>query len=283
LNRPFEAEANWRRMLAIDETMAVAHQRLIYFYAMTLQRQKMIDQIHQAISVGSEPPEAYSYLILSNVLNFSDGLTVMTRGRANNPDDPTLEVAQAIYAAKKTAENEMATFGIQTVIPGDKSLLESCLSKYPDHPEILALNIEMAMLKGDDATVLRLLGQAAPEAESDSRFWRYRGWLLEKRGQHEAAVASLERALELNPFDWPSRWLLADVYRKLNQIENGDKQAQIAAMGKDLQEKIFEQRTARDLDDELLNQVHGYLTHLKVPGIRHALGRRLSLVEVSGP
>ena len=41
-----------------------------------------------------------------------------------------LEVAQAVYAAKKTVENLMPTFGIQTTIPGDKSLLKRCFRKF---------------------------------------------------------------------------------------------------------------------------------------------------------
>ena len=274
LNLPLEAEKNWKRMLSINERAGVAHQRLIYFYAMTLQRRKMVRQIKMAMKYGCEPPEAYSYLLMQNVLNFSDGFTLLTRWRSKYPDNEILEVAHAVYSAKKTADNGMATFGIQTVIPGDKTPLENALRKYPSNPELLALKIDLAIFEGDQAAVADLLARASTEAEQDSRFWRYRGWLLKERNKFEASAKSFEHAIEITPFEWQSRWLLADVYRHLNQPEKADKQSKIASVGKELQEKLFERPTARDVDAELIDMIYRYLLMIDAQDVLEALQRR---------
>ncbi|MBL4885992.1 MAG: hypothetical protein JKY95_15845 [Planctomycetaceae bacterium] len=274
LNLSLDAEENWKRMLTIDEKSAIAHQRLIYFYAMTLQRQKMVKQIQLAMKLTCEPPEAYSYLIMQNVLNFSDGLAMLTRWRSKYPENESLEVAQAVYSAKQTADNGMATFGIQTVSPGDKTLLNKTLKKYPSNLELLALKIDLAIFEGDTNAVVKLLTKASSDAENDSRFWRYRGWLLKKRGEYSPAAQSLEHAIKLNAFEWQSRLLLADAYRHLNMPEKSDKQSVIASQGKELQRKLFESPTARDVNAELIDNIYEYLLLLDAPEALAALQQR---------
>lgn len=275
LNRPLEAEACWLRMLDINARATVPRQRLIYFYALTLQRDKLRMQIETAMQLGCEPPEAYSYLMMLNALNFSDGLTVLTKWRRAVPEDEALEVAQAVYAAKKTADKALATFGIQTIIPGNRSLLDRCRQKYPDNVEVLALLIEFAMFEGAVEDVAELLAQSGESAEEDSRFWRYRGWLLSELNRFEEAEQSLRRALELLPYDWQSRWLLADVLRKLQKTAEAETISQQALRGKDLQTKLFERPNARNLSDELAEEIYEYLDSLGPNLALAALERRI--------
>jgi tetratricopeptide (TPR) repeat protein len=275
LNRPLDAEATWKRMLKIDETADVAHQRLIYFYAMTLQRQKMLGHIHRTMKLGRESLESYSYLIMANSLNFSDGLTKLSLWRRSAPDDETLEVAQSVYAAKKTVDNGMATFGIQTIAAGDRTLLENCLKKYPSNPEALALQIEFSIYQGNANDVVKLMSQASESAESDSRFWRYRGWLLAQQNMHEEAAEALEHSLKLHPFEWPARLLLADVYRKLGKSDLTEFHAELASKGKNLQDKLFERPTARDVDETLFREIHDYCREMGASSVVEAIERRV--------
>ncbi len=277
LNRPLDAEATWKRMLKIDETADVAHQRLIYFYAMTLQRQKMLRHIHRTMELGRESLESYSYLVMANSLNFSDGLTKLSLWRRSAPDDETLEVAQAVYAAKKTVDKAMATFGIQTIAPGDRTLLENCLKKYPSNPEALALQIEFKIYQGNANDVVKLMTQASESAESDSRFWRYRGWLLAQQNMHEKAGEALEHSLKLHPFEWPARLLLADVYRKLGKSDLADLHAKLASKGKDLQDKLFERPTARDVDEALFLEIHDYCREMGAWAVVKAIEQRVHI------
>lgn len=275
LNRPLDAEATWQRILQIEESADVAHQRLIYYYAMTLQRQKMLKHIYRTMELGRESLESYSYLVMANSLNFSDGLRKLTLWRRAAANDESLEVAQAVYAAKKTADNGIATFGIQTIAPGDKTLLDNCLKKYPSNPEVLALKIEFAIFEGKTNDVIRLMTQASGSAEKDSRFWRYRGWLLAQQNLHEESAEALTHALKLNPFEWQARLLLADVYRKLGNSELTTFHAQLASQGKNLQEKIFERPTAKDIDEPLFREIHDYCRKMDASTVVEAIERRL--------
>ncbi|MFG0335266.1 MAG: hypothetical protein ACF8TS_18055, partial [Maioricimonas sp. JB049] len=254
LNRPFDAEATWRRMVQIAPNANLPRQRLIYFYAMTLQRRKLIESIDAAIQAGCEPPEAYVYLVMLNTLNFSDGLKLVTRWRRNDPNNEILQVAQAIYAARMTPDNSIATFGIKTVMPGDRHLLLKCLETYPENLELLAAELQLAMFNGEESRVRQLLSQASIDAERDSRFWSARGWLLNRRGQNEQAAAALERALQLVPTAWQARWLLASVYRELDRPRDAETMSRIAALGKDLEGDLLERPNARDLTPELVQR-----------------------------
>ena len=276
LNRPFEAVATWQRMLKINPAAGRAHQRLIYFYAMTLQRERMLSQIDDSMQAGCEPPEAYTYLLMANAINFSDGLVKTTRWRISAMDDENLEVAQAVYAAKKTAEDGIATFGVQTVIPGETELLDRCLEKYPDNLEVLALQIEFAMFSGDSDKVTELIGKVPESAKTDSRFWRYRGWLLTQQKRYELAIEALQQAINLLPFDWPSRILLADLYRKTGNAKDAEVQARISETGKSLQSQLFERPTARALTPDLANDIRDYLKEIGAENALAAMERRLN-------
>ncbi|WP_197444215.1 tetratricopeptide repeat protein [Maioricimonas rarisocia] len=277
LNRPFDAEGTWRRMVKIAPNANLPRQRLIYFYAMTLQRNAMEQQIREAVMLECEPPEAYSYILLKNVLNFSDGLAKTTRWLLNYPDDETLQVAQAVYAARQDSEGKIATFGFRTVMPGSLDLVERRLKQYPSNLELLAVKIDQAIFEGDAREVTELLAQANPSAENDSRFWRIRGWLMLDRGRYEEAVEAFEAAIDINVFDWQARWLLADALRKLNRTEEADRASALALTGKELQQRIFEKPSARDLDEELAADILQYARDLEATLFAESLARRLNL------
>lgn len=275
LNRPFEAAETWQRMLRINPYAALAHQRLIYFYAMTLQRKELVEQIESAIQNKCEPPEAYSYYLLAYELNFSDGLRVITRWRQNHPENELLEIAQACYAARNTEGKGQALFGEATVAPGDRSLIDACLVKFPENLEVLAFHIDQAIYDGEDARVAELLERAPAEAESDPRFWRSRAWYLSSIGKHEEARIALHEALMLHPVDWRSRWTLADVLRRLQRPAEAAEAAEIAVEGKELHRKLFEMPNAASLDESMGQRILGLLRRTGPALVQQGLERRL--------
>lgn len=275
LNQPFEAVELWRQMLDMEPSANVPHQRLIFWYAMTLQRQKMVQQILTAAKSKSEPPESYSYLVLTNDLNFSDGLATVTRWRTQYPDSRLLEVAQAVYAAKTTAAKSLPKFGSSTVMPGDPTLVERCVEKYPDDLELLSLLIEQSIFAGDVPRTARLLEQASPDAEHDSRFWRYRGWLFMSKQSQGKAEESFRIGLKLHPWDWRARMFLADVLRKQSQVAEAEQQAQLASTGKQLRLRILESPNAREIDVELIGEMLDYFYVTGPVEIQQALESRL--------
>lgn len=274
LNRPYDAVATWKRMLEINRRADVARQRLIYFYSMTFQRSAMLAEIRTAMELECEPPEAYAYFVLANELNFTDGMSVVSKWRDHYPDDETLEVAHAIYVAKYAASGGLPIFGQSTVASGDLTPIDACLKKYPANLEVLAFHLEYAIYDGNEPRVLELLQQCPAAAENDPRFWRYRAWYLASQEQFEEAEKALRKSLELFPADWQTWLLLGNVLRRLGRPEAAEA-ADIALMGKQLKRELFELPNARSLNKQLGEQVYRYLKRTGPDWVWQSLERRL--------
>lgn len=259
LNRPYEAEETWQRMLAINPRADLARQRLIYLYAMTFQRERMIDHIYRAMELGCEPPEAYAYLLLAHEVTFSDGLRITNQWLETYPDDVTLNVANALYLARFSPENTVNIYGMSLIVAGDESLVTDCLEKHPSHVEVLAYHIDKAIIAGDAERVLELLAQCPAEAERDARFWRYRGWYLAAQDKFREAEEAMRIGLEIHPFDWRGRLALAGVLRQLDRPEEAAEAAEIADVGKELHRELFQLPNARALNADVSEQIDEYL------------------------
>jgi tetratricopeptide (TPR) repeat protein len=258
LNRPYAAAETWRRMLRINPRADVAWQRLIYFNALSMQRRQMLEDIRRAIEHEAEPPEAYTYLLLAYDITFSDGLRLTRKWLDAYPDDPALNVAQAVYRARYSPDETVEIFGMSLAGPGDETLITECLEKYPDNLEVLAYHAERAVVAGDRARVYDLLSHCPVEAEDDPRFWRYRGWYLAENDEFAEAEQALQSALSLHPTDWRSRLLLSGVLRQLDRHEEAAREAQLANFGKELHRKIFELPNARALNDQIVAEMDQY-------------------------
>ncbi|GIX04425.1 MAG: hypothetical protein KatS3mg114_0294 [Planctomycetaceae bacterium] len=274
LQRPYDAVATWQRMLAINPHADLARQRLIYFYSMTLQRDKLLEHILRGMELGCEPPEAYPFYILVYDLNFSDGINVMRKWLESYPHDETFEVALAIYIAKYTADKTQALFGTSTITPGDQRPIRECFQKFPHNLEVRAYLLDVAIYDGNEEEVLQLIDELPPAADRDPRFWRARGWYLLQQDLHTEAEQALRAALERHPADWKSWLLLSNVLRRLQKPE-ADRAAAIAAQGKELQRALFELPNAKSWDRELGQAMYKYLREVAPPVVWQALARRL--------
>jgi Flp pilus assembly protein TadD len=191
------------------------------------------------------------------------------------PDSEVLAAAQAVYIAKRTEQDNVLAFASQTTSPDTDAIVDKCLEKYPGNLEALMVKLDRAVFEGDPPRVLALLQKAPQTAEGDGRFWRSKGWLLSTNGRQEDSDKSLQRAMELNPFDWQARWILADVLRRLGKNEEADRIAQLAMQGKLLQRKILARPSARDIDEEVLGEMHSYMRQTSPPWILAAFESRL--------
>jgi tetratricopeptide (TPR) repeat protein len=279
LNRPYEAVETWKRMLRINPRASLPRQRLIYFYAMSLQRRDMTRQIRDAMQLGCEPKESYPYLLLAHELNFTDGLDVITRWRKTYPGDEALEVAQAVYAVKNVPSQTMRTSGRTVVAPGDPTLINACLDKYPHNLEVLAFHLEQGVFNADEELVSRLLGQAPVECEHDSRFWRARGWLLSVQGADAEATAAFEQALRTDPFDWHSRYNYAEALRLQGLAEEASRMAELAGTGKSLSQEIFQLAGPRLMEIDLVERILPYVEEVGDERIVSAIRRRIPAKE----
>lgn len=95
LARPFAAAETCERILALAPSCGPAHRRLIFFYAVTLQRTRVAEQARRAIESGGDIPETYVYLVGSDWLTLSNTTSVTTRWLEHHPDEELFLVAAA--------------------------------------------------------------------------------------------------------------------------------------------------------------------------------------------
>lgn len=276
LRQPSAAIANWQRMLKTAPAADLPHQRLIYVYAMTLQRTALRDQIRLAIELECEPPEAYVYLMLLPSLQFSDGLIKTTNWLKNEPGNRDLRVAQAVFAARTAPSATQTLFETRNALVGDRSLIGTCREDYPDHPELLAVLIDQAIYGDEVEQVEQLLKEVSPAADDDSRFWRYRGWLALMQRNPQGTVECCQRALDVHPLDWKARHLLADAERLLKD-NAAERNSEIAARGKQLERSFLEMANPTEADAGKLKELCDYARDCGDELVTTALERRLGL------
>lgn len=274
LNRPYDAVDTWKRMLKINPGADLPRQRLIYFYAITMQRELLLQNIYRAMELGTEAPESYAYLLLGYEVTFSDGLMLTGEWLKAYPDDVALNVAHALYLAKFSPENTVNIYGMSLIMAGDETLINECLEKYPANLEVLAYHIDKAVIAGDMQRVLELLEQCPADAERDPRFWRFRGWYLAAQDRFAEADEALRTALELNAFDWRARLMLAGVLRQMDRPEEGAEEARIANLGKDLHRELFLIPNARALNSRIRGEIDQYFQVAAPELVKRAWGRR---------
>ncbi len=256
LGRPLAAIENWRQMLAIKPDHQLAHQRLIYVFALTQQRGELVSQIQEAISRNCETDEAYLYYMLASNLQFSDGYLRITEWRRAHSDNPALEVAQAIYASRIPPSKSMSYFGEATI--DAPKMLDECLQKYPQNPEILAFVMDREISNGEVDSLRARLEKLPETTNSDHRFWRFRGWLAMAEQRSSEAISAYETSLKLYPFDWRARHALATTLRLSNQPAHAEIQASLASRGKSLESQLLHLPNTASLTPQLLMEMESY-------------------------
>jgi tetratricopeptide (TPR) repeat protein len=271
LNRPLDAIKTWQRMLQINPRASRPYQRMIFYYAMTLQRKKMTDAIYQAIENRCEPRESYGYLVIANAMHFSNGFFETTKWLQSYPDDEHLKVAQACYDAMGAGQNSASQFGDQSV----KGKIEEFLEVYPSNLEVLANKIEKEIHAGNADELPALLEQASADAESDSRFWRYRGWYLMQANEDEQAAKAAEKSIELNKLDWRSWLEYSAILRKLNRMSDAEHASEVARFGKIAERAVLGLDNPSELDGESAGYVYRFIRLADAKRALHAIERRL--------
>ncbi len=275
LRDPHRAAGIWQDVLRIAPTADTAHQRLIYIYAMTLQRKAMLEQIRTAIRRHAEPPEAYGYLLAANSLLFSDGYPRVSQWLRQQPDDETLRVAHAVFAARTNPSKGQRMFGVGDGLKANLGLIEQCRQDYPDNLEVRAYFIEQAIGEADFARLGELVERLPPAADEDARFWRYRGTWLDSQQRFEEALAAYERSLRRHPLDWKTHHELAGVARILSRAELAARHADLAQRGKQLEQQILELPNAAQADESLMRRVLNYARDCGDQDVVNGLAARL--------
>src|SRR5262245_46073079 len=99
LNRPAAAARTCETTLSRDPTVKEAQRRLVFYLAMTLQREKLIRQVRAAMRHGQAEVPDCTYLFLVDTLKFSNGVEQTRRWMRAAPGEEAFVVANAIHIA----------------------------------------------------------------------------------------------------------------------------------------------------------------------------------------
>lgn len=316
LNRPLIAVEHFHEVLKFPKdkdttrSQAEARQRLIFFYAMTMQRQKMIDLIHEAISLGQETRENYVYLVGAEWLIFSNGPQWNNLWRKSDIENEHFNVARALgvvangYVTPEAdarllgdaaPQLQLSGTGIDPNTPEDRQgkeahydgILRAYLEKYPKNTELLSYFLARSTAAGDLKETGRLLDKLPADAELDGRFWRYKAnWQMmrarrEKDEQAKAASMSdsqkaLEKAVKLNPFDATSRHLLAGILREMGDSRRVERLEEISNEGAELRRLVLQAPSAH-VDSEIFSRIKDYAAICGQSDIADAMAKRLQI------
>ena len=263
LNQPLAAVESCLSLLKCDPTSKVAHQRLIFFYAFTLQRRKLIEEARVAIARECEPREAYGYLFLADSLPLSNADSQNAHWLEPDLTNELFAVAQAVHIAETLEgqiprDDPVLLENVKKGIERRDRTLQELLQKYPHNLELLAFHLRQSVERGDVNRVQELLLQSPAEAEFDNRFWRHRGWLLQNENELIEAEAAYRQALKLHPLDWSTRHLLAGLMRRKGELVEAERLDQIVLHANQLRRHFVEQPTMRAIPPRLLKELAEY-------------------------
>lgn len=284
-NRPIEGVQALQRLFQLEPRIADAHRHVIQFYALTLQRQKLLDQIQFAIQCDREPPEAYVYLFLVDTLRLSNGVEMNDRWLKAYPDEEIFLVARALHMDEQRvkAETTAASGGDRnSTVSGSTSvrsqLLADLLKRFPNNVELLSYHIEQSLLSGDVDRAVTLLSQAPADIDSDNRFWRYKGQIHQSREETAEAESAYRHALELNKLDWATLNRVATLERLQGHFAEVERQQRLVKQAESLREKVRKYRTAEEIGPEWLRELGEFCRAAGRTDLASSITHRLSQV-----
>lgn len=256
-NLPLAAPETLKRILKIDPSMTTAQQRLIFFYALTLQRTKMLRQLRQAVATRSEPIEAYVYLILSSHMTLTNGISYSSRWLQSDPENELLKVARAIHYADTMDSAAGADEEPEAEKQARFQGMVKLLNEFPQNHALLRYFLRRKMIEFDVETVGQMLKQI-PESTGESLFWRYRGWHHAQNDELEKSERAYRKSLDLDRLDWHTWNELAGVLRRQGELDEAEEMQKISVVGKDLRKELRQMPNVAAVTPELLVQIRDY-------------------------
>jgi len=282
LNRPLAGEAACRRAIQIDPQYGEAYRRLLFYYGITLQRTKMVEAAREAIRRGCEFPESYVYLLGANWLTFTNAYELNEKWLRSGSDEETFRVAQIVHSVGATAPTTTLVEEVEEVDSNRRKTqehdqrLRACFADYPDNPELLVYFLKQHATQGDVQGVQELLGRVPASAADDNRFWHYRGWLHQARGELAQAEAAYRQALSLHPYAWRTQFELAAVLRKQQRLPEAEQMIALSMEGKGLRETILQLPDVQSVPPEVLEQMRHYAEACGDTAVAERLGLRFA-------
>lgn len=274
LNRPLEGVQACQLTLEINPRVYLAHQRLIFYYASTLQNERLLKQIRQSLELECEPVDAYSYLIMADDITLTNGFEVNNQWLKADITQEEFLVARTIHMWNQLRQEAFPKAETLEKIKLAERLLSEYLQRFPKNAAVIAFHIEKSMIAGDLDQIESLL--AVYPSHSDSRYWRYRGWWLAAYDRIDESESAYRESLKQFPLSWMSRHELADVLRRKQRFQEVVDLEKLVRQGKDLRERIMELPDVQKVDLEILREFRDYADLCGDQLTAKSLSRRLS-------
>lgn len=283
---PHGAAALCEKLLASGATNCEVRRKLLFYLAMTLQHSNLLTLSRDSETLKCGIAESYVYYFLADGLRLSNGISVTRAWLSGKLGDESLTSALAVHVARSlegnvpAIEEAMAT-KVRSAQQGRLATIDSALTQFPRNTVLLAYAIGDAIENGDVERVARFLRNATPECDTDNRFWRYRGWFFMQGSNFDEALRSLDRAIELHPTDWTSRYYKAEVLRQWSDLNAADYEATMSTRGRHLERELIQQPDVMHVDPRLLLELSEYLKDcgLSEMGTTLAALAKMSVVE----
>jgi tetratricopeptide (TPR) repeat protein len=270
LNRPHDGVQTCERILKLEPRTTAGHQGLIEFYAMTMQRQKLLRQIRFAIEMSREPPSAYIYYFLIDTMRLANGDELNSAWLKADPDTELFLVAEALHLPEPVP-------GSAPVNHDKHTRVAALFQRFPLNIELLAYQTNFAIRTGNVPELTRLLKRVPATSDTEDRFWRAKGWLYLNRNEIAKARAALVRSLEIFPIDWAARSWLSDVARRQGNSDEADHLDKLVRQAKHLRDALTASNANDAIPHNLLSELAAYATQCGDKPFADSLRRRLRL------
>ena len=261
LNRPLAALESSRQVVATDPRVVEVQSRLISFYAMNLQRAPMLKAIRVAMKAGAEPKECYTYLVLADLLSFSNGTKLNSSWLASAPDEMRFKVGLAVHTSMAFAQN-VDTTGTAEAVEMDRQATQQInwfLDQVPHDPVLLTYLMYRAHQAGDVERMGRLLEGVDESGVDDHMVWVYRSWYHVAGDEFTEAEQAVQEALRLHPLSPLAHHEYANLLRKTQRPQaEVEQQQHLAADGRELRTQLLRLPSALDLSPQLLQDIAQY-------------------------
>lgn len=256
--RPQASYATCLRTLKNYPKDAETHTRLLYYYTMTCQRDRIRSEVRRVIGLGCETSVSYVYLFASSWLTFTNGYNTNRLWLESDPDNELFEAAAVIHLYSRQMDDE----GNRKETAEDLQEYENALFRQreenPGSVELLAAELELRCENGDLGIVQELLALAPEQTSDDHRFLRFWGWQESALGNWQAAQKYYEKGLKFQPYDWEIQTELELVLRRLNEAEEATKMRVLAEQGRRIARAIQVSPSLFDVPAETLEDLADY-------------------------
>lgn len=266
LNRPEQGVQACEKALQLVPEHREARRRLIFYYGITMQREKVIELTRETIRIGSDTQETYVYLMGANWLSFSNAYELNGKWLQSGSDKEIYGIAEALHWRGAT-KNDPAVAQLpeadrERIRKAEQSeMLKKYFVQYPKNTELLAFFLEESSVRGDVDQVEKLLAEVPASAAKDNRFWHYKGWYHANLSEWQEAEKCYRQALELHPYAWRSQFELADVLRKSGDLREVERLSQLSLEGKDLQKTILQLPDVQSVPMDIFKRMQRYASN----------------------